>query len=121
MLAPFVIRVALGAALFYLGIEHYRNRLPIADLLRPLMGRGAHHVGLVLGLVEIASAAALVFGAWTQIAALIAGAIVLKPLVLRPHLRGLSPHPRGLYGLLFALSISLLFSGAGAFAFDIPL
>ncbi len=121
ILAPFIIRVALGSALLYLGIEHYRGRVAIAELLNPLMGKLARGAGGGLGLIEVLCGVALIVGAWTQVAALLACALTLKPLLLRAHLRGLSPYSPGMYMLLFVMALSLLVSGAGAFAFDIPL
>lgn len=121
ILAPFIIRVALGSALLYLGIEHYRGRVAIAELLNPLMGKAARSVGAILGLIEALCGGVLIFGAWTQIAALLACALTLKPLLLRSHLRGLSPYTPGMYMLLFIMALSLTVSGAGVFAFDIPL
>lgn len=121
ILAPFIIRLALGFALLYLSVLHYRNKRQIAELLRPSIGRLAGGVGPTVAVFEVASGVALVAGAWTQIAALLACVLMLKPLFLKSHLQGLSPYSHGTYAILFMMALSLLLSGAGAFAFDIPL
>lgn len=121
LLAPFIIRISLGAALLYLGIEHYRTRQDGASLVRPYLGRGAPYASSILGGCAVLCGITLVFGAWTQIAALVACSLSLMPLLLRSHHEGFSPYSRGTYGLLFVMSLSLLLSGAGAFAIDIPL
>ena len=121
ILAPFIIRLALGFALLYLSVEHYRNKRQIAELLRPLMGRLAGGAGPAMAVFEIAAGVALIAGAWTQIAALCACVLTLKPLFLRSNLRGIAPYSHSTYAILFMMALSLLLSGAGAFAFDIPL
>ncbi len=121
LIAPFLIRIALGSALLYLAVEHYRGRRDIAELLRPLVGRGGRGVAVALSLFELGAGAFLIVGAWTQLAALVAMVLTIKPLLLKPHLKGLMPYEKATYGLLFLMALSLLLSGAGAFAFDIPL
>jgi uncharacterized membrane protein YphA (DoxX/SURF4 family) len=121
LIAPFIVRLALGSSLLYLAVEHYRGRRDIAELLRPLMGRSGRGVAVVLSLFELIAGALLLVGAWTQLAALLAMALTLKPLFLKAHLKGLMPYEKTTYGLMFLMAFSLLLSGAGAFAFDIPL
>lgn len=121
LIAPFIIRIALGSALLYLAVEHYRGRRNIAELLRPLMGHGSRGIAVALSFFELIAGALVLVGAWTQAAALLAMVLTLKPLFLKAHLKGLMPYEKATYGLLFLMAASLLLSGAGAFAFDIPL
>lgn len=120
LIAPFIIRIAIGSALLYLAVEHYRGRRDIAELMRPLVGRSGG-IAVALSLFELVAGALLLVGAWTQVSALLAMVLTLKPLFLKAHLRGLMPYEKATYGLLFLMALSLLLSGAGAFAFDIPL
>ncbi len=104
-LAPFsalLIRIALSATIFYPGWKHLTRR---ENNLR------------AVGVVEIATGILLFVGAWTQAAALIAGAIVLVWLAF-PSTRIL---PRSTMLLALIMSLSLLVTGAGAIAFDLPL
>lgn len=121
LIAPFIVRIAIGSALLYLSVEHYRGRRDIAELLRPLMGRAGKSMAVVLALFELGTGALLLVGAWTQLSALLAMVLTLKPLFLKAHLKGLMPYEKATYGLMFLMAFSLLLSGAGAFAFDIPL
>lgn len=121
LLAPFIIRLALGFALIYLSVEHYRNTAQIAQLLRPRTGASARIAGPALAVFELAAGVALIAGAWVQIAAIAALVLTLKPLLLRGDLRAISPYAHSTYAVLFMMALSLLLSGAGAFAFDISL
>lgn len=71
----------------------------------------------VLAFVKVLVAVGLFLGAWTQMAALGATLILALSLAL-PHLR-VSPLSTTLLALIMA--ISLILTGAGAFAFDLPL
>ena len=119
--APTLIRVALGAALLYMGVEHYRSRKVVTGLLSPLMGRAAAGIALLLAVSDVVVGALLVVGAWTQIAALFAILFSGKSLLIRKSLHAILPLSRGTYALLVGMGLSLLLSGAGGFAFDLPL
>jgi len=104
-LAPFsafVIRIALGVLFAYTAWRHISRD----DL-----------VARILGIGEVAVAAALIAGSWTQPAALIAAAAIILWLAL-PKL-----HRWPISTLLLALVMcaSLLVTGPGSFAFDLPL
>jgi hypothetical protein len=71
--------------------------------------------------VELAVGVSLFLGAFMQIGAL-AGMLVaagLKALTFRHS--PIASHGRIVYFLLFMICFALLFLGAGAFAFDLPL
>ena len=71
--------------------------------------------------VECAVGAALIAGFYTQIAALLSGAYALKLLYFRRLSPGLAQESAWFYILAVAISLSLLVTGAGAFAVDVPL
>lgn len=70
-----------------------------------------------LAVLEVAAAAVLIAGAWAQAAALAA----LFILVFWLAVPRLSVFPRSTILLAIVMSLSLLVTGAGAFAFDLPL
>jgi len=70
-----------------------------------------------LGVAEIAVAVALFTGSWTQAGAL-AGIVVAALWLFSPSW---STYARGTVLLSLAICVSLLVTGAGAFAFDMPL
>jgi hypothetical protein len=100
--AAFVIRVVAG---FLIGLIAYRHVVQPSNALR------------VLGIIEGIIAVLLVAGAYTQAAAL-AGAISLAVHLAFPAYRVL---PRSTLALLLIMSLSLVITGAGPFAFDLPL
>ncbi len=104
-LAPvsaFIIRIALAVAMGYAAWKHFAA---------PENGLRASAV------LEAAVAAALVAGIWTQAAAL-AGFVVASLAVIFPRLKTL---PLSTTLLSLVMFLSLLVTGAGAFAFDLPL
>lgn len=70
-----------------------------------------------IGLLEVGIAIALVAGAWTQAAAMLAAALLAYTL-LSPRYRTM---PKSTAALALAISVSLLVTGPGAFSFDLPL
>lgn len=99
LFAPFIFRVTL-AILFGL-----------ASWVRFKKGL------FVLSIAEALVAILLFIGAWTQLAAL--GALVLLGIYL--YSQSLAPYTRSTLLLALPIAFSLLITGAGAFAFDLPL
>ncbi len=101
-LSAFIIRIAL--AILFAGAS-WRHISEPALTMR------------VFAIIEIAVAAALVAGTWTQAIALVAAALILAGLFV-PSLR---TSPRSTALLALVMSLSLVVTGAGAIAFDLPL
>ncbi len=118
--APTLLRV-MGACMFaYLAYTHYQRRGSVGMRRFPVLGDAPWVIWVAVG-IETATALGLFFGYYTQYAA-IAGAIVaLKNIVWRGAYPGFFILPRSTALLLLAITLSLLLTGAGAFAFDIPL
>ncbi len=121
VIAPLLIRVTLGALLLYLSAEHFRSRHEIARLVSTLIGKLSKGTGWYLAGIELIIGAALVVGLYTQIAAIIVIVLSLKCLVVKKNLKALSPLSHSTYLLMIVMALSLMLSGAGAFAFDLPL
>lgn len=101
-LAAFLIRITVG---FSLGLIAYRHVTVAKNHFR------------ALGIIEGVLAVLCIAGAYTQAAAL-AGAIVFATILSVPAYRAL---PRSTLALLLVMSLSLILTGAGPFAFDLPL
>lgn len=101
-MAAFFLRVAAGSAL---GLLAYRHVFVPQNSFR------------VAGIIEGIIAVLLIAGAYTQPAALL-GAIVLGIILSIPAYRAL---PRSTLALLIVICLSLVLTGAGPFAFDLPL
>lgn len=85
----------------------------VGNLPAPLVWLGA-------GIYAVLGALMLV-GAWTQAVALLSLIGFLKGLLFARQYRAIMPFPRSTYILLVTATLLLTVSGAGAFAFDLPL
>lgn len=101
-LAPFLIRLALGGVFVFAASAHMQGP---SMLLR------------AFSVIEIVLAILLIAGAWTQLAAL-GALIVITVHIFAPSLRTAS---LGVALLALPMALSLLVTGGGAFAFDLPL
>ncbi len=120
LLAPTMLRVAAAIVFAYLAYRHFEHREDIAATRFPIIGRGAWIVWLAI-VVELATAAALFFGYATQIAAIVGALGALKHIVWRGKFPNFFWLTRSAAFLLLVICLSLLLTGAGAFAFDLPL
>jgi uncharacterized membrane protein YphA (DoxX/SURF4 family) len=101
-LAPSVIRLTLAGMLAY---SAWKNA-----------SRGAIDVR-AFSLFETAVAASLVLGAWTQLFAMV-GSLILALSLYLPQFR---VWPRSSVALMLVMMLTLIVTGPGAFAFDLPL
>lgn len=107
-LAPLLLRLALAAVFIYWS---YR-------VLRTITATSA---AKTLGLVEGLAGILLVIGLWTQAAALVIIVDLIIRLVGKMRQRLFLIDGVNYYLILLVIAISLLFTGAGAFAFDMPM
>jgi uncharacterized membrane protein YphA (DoxX/SURF4 family) len=120
--APTIVRLAASGIFFYLAWFHFKNRTEIIAELAPLLSRGVAKAVLpIYVLVETIIALGLFFGFWTQVAALVGFILCFKILFMRRSLHGLVPLSRSTYIVVALICLSLLLTGAGAYAFDLPL
>jgi len=118
--AATLVRVAAGVLFIYAGYTHWQKREVVGNIKFPIVGRG-EWIAWGSIIFHFAVGAMLVFGYYTQIAALLGLIGSLKGLVLAHSYRQVFVFTRSTYLLLAAICASLLLSGAGAFAFDLPL
>lgn len=101
-LSATLIRIALALVFAYAGWKHFSR---------------AENFSRVLSVVEFLSAIAIALGTRTQVAALI-GAFITVIWLTRTSSR---PVALGTTLLALVMCLSLLVTGGGAFAFDLPL
>ena len=109
-LSPFIIRIVLGVTLAYFGYNK-------------LIGH-SHSSGSTskaYGWVEIVIALFLIVGFWTQLAALLNALILIIKLGWKIKEKKFLTGGVNYYILLLVMAISLVLTGAGAFAIDYPL
>ncbi len=104
--APTVLRLAAAGVLFAGAYAHLKHK--------DSNSRAFAAAHLLVG-------AMLFFGWNTQYAALLGMAGTVVSFLLPSRFIKTAPLPLSTAGLLFAIFLSLLVSGAGAFAFDLPL
>lgn len=122
LLAPLILRLAVGAMFLNAGVKKLRRRSWLADVFeRRGLGLAAARYAALFGLIECAAGLLLIVGFLTQIAALIAAAIATFGLYQKRTYPERVPGSKGAFLLLLVISLSLLFSGAGFWAFDLPL
>ncbi|MBC7836262.1 DoxX family membrane protein [Acetobacteraceae bacterium] len=117
--APTLIRLSVGLLFVYIGYMQWRNREVIAQMRFPIVGSGMW-IALVFMFFHFAVGLMLIAGFYTQIAALLGIAGSLKGLILNRRHPTLIIVSNGTVVLAIVMLLSLLVTGAGAFAFDIP-
>lgn len=121
LIAHALLRMTAGAILVSLGYRHWKQKESVRSALSPVFPSWAHAIAIKLAVAEAMIGLALIAGFYTQIAALAAIIFSIKILMFRKRLtHPLFPSPL-FYVLLIAVSLSLFITGAGAFAFDLPI
>lgn len=120
-LAYTILRVCIGLIFIYLGRSHIKARGTLKDVFQlPIFPYGLFFTWYI-SIAEIVIGILFILGLFTQIASLLAMLYTLKLIIL--HKRFSHPLiPNRLFLImLFAASLSLFITGAGAFAFDLPI
>lgn len=122
LIAPLILRVTLGLVLIGIGILTIsQKRLSFIEYFK------LHNFPLplilpwVFGIVEIIVGIFLIVGLSTQIAAIISVFLLLNLYSFETNNDNILPYSSSLYLILSIVALSLLFSGAGFFALDLPL
>ena len=109
-LSPLLIRVVLAVTLAYFGYEKIKGR-----------GTSSGSNTLIYGAVEILIAVFLFVGLYTQLAALLNAIILVIKLGFKIRDKKFLSDGVNYYVLLLIMCLSLLVTGAGFLAFDLPL
>lgn len=125
ILAPFLLRVAIGVMFIWIGYSYLfkdREALILQVSKRfPKLGKFSVLSG---GVFEIITGVFLVAGLLTQIAAIVGVLIAIDALFVKffyKELDKVMKYSKMFYILVLIISLSLIVSGAGAFAIDLPL
>lgn len=119
LLAHALLRVFVGGALLYLGIQHATKKRQELGIHFSKVG-GSVFVWCI-ALIEITIGTMFIVGAWTQIAALALMLVSVLMLIFRKDMaHSALPSPM-VYILFLGASLSLFITGAGAFAVDLPI
>lgn len=122
LLAPLLLRLALGVIFFGFGWSKLKkDRERKAMFFETLELKPGAYYTVAFGLIELAAGILLVIGLYTQIAALAALLISIAAYRLKGKYPEKFQNDRCFFFLLIVIALSLLFSGAGFLAFDLPL
>lgn len=116
-LAPTVLRTAVALVLFYLAYKQFARRQEIA-VLRPQMGKLFTWLAVFFNVVL---GSMLLFGYHTQVAAMLASLGQLYGLWANKRWPSVVILSNAAVVLTIVILISLIISGPGAFARDLPL
>jgi len=121
-LAPFILRVVLGLIILNIGYLKLKGFEPRWKIFMEALGfRHNSEAVKILGVLEIISGAMILVGLYTQIVALVLALLIFIELYAEYKESSLVKRDIVFYILIFAISLSLLFTGAGAFSLDLPL
>lgn len=119
--APVFVRVIVGVFFLKFGWNKLtKDREHKLNFFESIGLRPAGVYLTILGFAEILIGIALVLGAGTQIAAIIVAIITLISWIIKIRHPEYLVSPANTYLVLFLLSLSLLLSGAGLPAIDLP-
>ncbi len=122
LLAPFLLRITLGFILVNLGYLKFKSEKARWEIIFEMLRVKEKVVATkILGFIEVAGGLALIAGFYTQIAALIFAVLFGIELFIEKREATLMKRDVVFYATMFVIALSLLFSGAGFLAFDLPL
>ncbi len=120
LFVPVLLRLAAVIVFLYVAWHTYAHRAEIAHIKLPVVGKAAWTLWFAIA-VELLIAGCLFFGYYTQIAAVVGAIASLKFAFLKSQIGDYDPLARGTSLLLLVICLSLICTGAGAFALDLPL
>ncbi len=122
LLAPFILRVTLGFILVNLGYLKFKSEKSRWEIIFEMLHVKEKSLATkILASVEIVGGIALIAGFYTQIAALVFVILFGIEFFIEKREATLMKRDIVFYTVMFVIALSLLFSGAGFFAFDLPL
>ncbi len=122
ILAPTILRIVAGLIFANFGwlklTKDKKDKIKFFEILKL---KPAMIFLWVIALTELIVGTMLVVGFLTQIASIVASLIMLASIVIKMMIPKALPNTLDFYILFFVVFLSLIFSGAGFLAFDIPL
>ena len=119
-LAPTILRLSVGVIFVLMAWDFFERREELGRLHYIVLGKG-EWIPIISALVAAIIGAGLIGGIYTQASALLGALFALKALVWRRRYATFFVHSATTDWLLLVICVSLIFTGAGAFAFDLPL
>ncbi len=122
LLAPTILRLTLGVLIITLGYNKFKNHNKgIIEFFESLGFKPSSYYIKTLAITEIVMGVALFVGFLTQIAALVIAIITFVSLIITIRHPEVGLKKASEYAIFFAISLSLVLTGAGLLAIDLPL
>ena len=122
LFAPLILRIAVGIFFFSLGYRHLtKEKEMLTNELTKRLGLFSKQFVFILGSVEILIGLFFIAGFLTQGVVIVGMLLTLKFLWFKKEYPTLAKHNKAFYILLLAILFSLLLTGAGIPAVDLPL
>lgn len=122
LVAPFILRIILGV--IFVGFGYKKAYGAKKDIVPEIPGFNKKTIKIwssIIALIEIIIGLLFILGLFTQISAILGAIISLGAFILKIKYGHLIKNSALIYILLLSISFSLLFSGAGFWAIDLPL
>lgn len=122
VISAFILRIVIGFVTINLGLLKLgKEKKDWQKLFEVINFHPSTYFVKSLALIEIIGGLMLLIGAYTQIFAIIFSIIFFCEMILEYKEESLENRNLPFYILIFVISLSLIFSGAGSFALDLPL
>jgi len=119
-LATTLLRIAAAVVFAKYAYFAYSHRKELSAVPVMIVGSGMW-IPMISSIFATVVAACLFLGLYTQLAAIGGAVAALKMLIWHRRYHMFVPFSRTTCGLLLVICLSLIITGAGAFAFDLPL
>jgi len=121
LLAYFILRFFIGVVFVVLGYKHLHHQEELSTAFKNLINITPGTTAALLAFSELALAGFIIAGYATQYVCIIGALLCLTILTFHGRLDTPLLPSRLFYFLLLGALISLFITGAGAFAYDLPL
>lgn len=118
--APLLLRIGVAIAFAAVAYMQWARRNDISQIDFPIIGKNSWWVWVSVA-VHLLVAMMLIFGSYTQVAALLGALLSIKQVFWARRYPLMFPLGRAAGLLMLLISLSLVLSGAGALAQDLPL
>jgi len=115
--SPFILRIVLGVVFISFGYTKFKDVSGVSALLFSLGIKPAKFWTVFLAILEIVVGILFIIGFIAQVAAILASLIIIGAIFTVARVN----KKYTFYIILLAISLSLIISGPGAFAIDLPL
>ena len=122
LLSPLILRLVIGFITLDLGyLKLRKEKVEWQELFETIHFRPPAFFVKVFAWVEIIGGLMFFVGSYTQLTAMVFSVLFFCEAVIEYRNDSLENRNLPFYILMFAIALSLVFSGAGAFALDLPL